>query len=470
MRSELQNPRQLVRMAHWWSMWLCLPWLLMVTACGPSSDGAVAPAQRTSASQGNTPACPRSDSAPAGLYPVTAWKAAPSDALITHPISGLSVRHALAPHWGGDWVRLRLSNRYSTAPVTLENLHIAKEKSPGLPDMVAGTECLLTFNGQPRVTLQAGQTVLSDWVQYPLRAFERVGVSFYAPEATPQLTRHLNANELVYVSMPGDHAAEAAGGAYQATPDGYASNFLVIEALETAASKSVSTLVAVGDSITDGSDSTTGFKDGQPSPMTSTDQRYPDHLQRRLLTAGLPLTVANAGIGGNELLKDGWLPQFGKALLDRFDADVLQTAGVTHVLLMIGTNDFGNPKAGLPPTSEALIAGYKELIARAHRAGLNIVLGTIPPAEGAVTEGLLVPLRVMHGTEQARRGRDEVNAWIRQQTLSDGVVDFATCLEDPKRPGYLAPQYNSGDNLHPTPAGYAAMAQCVDLRLFQTMD
>jgi lysophospholipase L1-like esterase len=247
----------------------------------------------------------------------------------------------------------------------------------------------------------------------------------------------------------------------------------VIEALEVLSRRSTKTLVVVGDSITDGSDSTTGFIDGQPSPMTASDQRYPNHLQRRILAAGLPITVANAGIGGNELLKDGWLPQFGPALLKRLDTDVLETAGATHVLLMIGTNDFGNPKPGAPPNADALIAGLKQVIARVQAAGMKIVLGTIPPAEGTVWEGLPVagglPLKpqVMHGTAQARLGRDETNAWIRQQTLSDGIVDFDACLSDPKQPGYLAPQYNSGDNLHPSPAGYAAMAECIDLNLFK---
>lgn len=394
---------------------------------------------------------------------VTSWKTAPGDALITHPISGLTVRQSFAPHWAGNVVRLRLSNRYSSLPVTFTNFHLAEEAEPGGADMVPNTECRLTFNGQPSVTLQAGETVVSDWMVYPVESFKRVGVSFYAPGLTPQVTRHLNANEVLYLSLPGDYARSADGSAFVAAPEGYTANFLVIEALEVLAPKNVGTVVTVGDSITDGSDSTTAFLSGRGSPLVATDQRYPNHLQRRFNSAGMPFTVANAGIGGNELLRDGWLPQFGKALLTRFDADVLQTQGVSHVLLMIGTNDFGNPKPGQAPTSDELIAGYKELIAKAKNAGLKVILGTIPPAEGTVTE--LVP--VLHGTASAKRGRDEANAWIRSQTLSDGVVDFEQCLEDKNRPGFLAAEYNSGDNLHPNPAGYAAMADCVNLNLFE---
>lgn len=404
---------------------------------------------------------------------VTSWRTAPTDALITHPITGLTARQSFAPHWGGEVVRLRLSNRYASLPLTLENVHIALEAEAGGATMVPGSECPITFNGSRRITMAAGEIVVSDPIAFPIRPFQRVGISFFAPEATLQITRHLNANEYLYNSLPGDHAADPDGGAFVQVPDGYASNFLAIEALEVSAPKAVTTLVAVGDSITDGSGSTIALPNGSPAPMTATDQRYPNHLQRRIHEAGLPLTVANAGIGGNELLGPGLLPQFGVSLLERFDADVLSVTAATHVLAMIGTNDSGNALPGQIPSDEAMIAGYTQLIERAHAAGLKIILGTIPPAEGTVIDGLPVvggfglPIGILHGTAEARQSRDAINAWIREQTLSDGIVDFDACLEDPERPGYLAPEYNSGDNLHPNPAGYAAMADCVDLHLLR---
>lgn len=368
-------------------------------------------------------------------------------------------------------MRLRLSNRYSSLPVTFENIHIAKETKAGSAAMVAGSECRLLFNGQTKVTIAPGESVYSDWASYPVQPFERVGVSFYAPEFTPQLTRHLSSNEALYISGPGDFSANSDGAPFVRMPDGYISNFLVIDALEVSAPQGVSTVVAVGDSITDGSDSTTSILNTGPPPLVATDQRYPNHLQRRILQAGLPFTVANAGIGGNELLSEGMLPQFGPALLNRLDADVLKVSGASHVLLMIGTNDFGNVGLGTPPTSAQVIAGYQKVIERVHAAGLKIILGTIPPAEGTVSEGLPVVgslpfgIPVLHGSAQARRGRDEVNTWIRQQSESDGVVDFAACLEDKNRPGFMAKEYNSGDNLHPNPLGYEAMARCVNLNM-----
>lgn len=440
---------------------------LMLLACGGRSTDSIDVRDSTA----DLAACTTVDVITADRHLITSWKTAPGDALITHPISGLTVRQSFAPHWDGELMRLRLSNRYSQLPVTLENVHIARELTPGGADMVPDSSCLLRFGGESKVTIPAGESVVSDLMVYPVRAFERVGISFYAPELTPQVTRHLNANEVIYMSLPGDYAADPGGAMFFPVPDGYAANFLAIEALEVVAPLRTETLVAVGDSITDGSDSGTGFLDGQSSPLVATDQRYPNHLQQRILDAGLPISVANAGIGGNELLTAGWLPQFGQSLLDRLDVDVLAVAGARQVLLMIGTNDLGNPQAGGAPTADDLIAGLMQVIERVRAADMRIILGTIPPAEGAVTDGLPVigdlPIGIdlMHGTAAAREGRDAVNDWIRQQMFSDGIVDFAACLEDPERPGYLAPEYDSGDNLHPNPAGYAAMADCVDLEL-----
>lgn len=447
--------------------------LLGLAACGDGAshraDFATNAERESSAEPGFcTPAPERS----VDQHWISSWRTAPSDALVTHPITGLTVRQSFAPHRSGAQLRLRLSNRYSQVPLTLENVHIAREQFPGGAAMVPGTACALTFAGASRVTIAAGASVESDPVRYPVRAFERLGISFYAPGFTPQLTRHLGAAEFLFLSVPGDHAADFGAAKFIPVPDSYASNFLAIEGLDVVAPRSVGVVVAVGDSITDGSASTTAALSGG-NPMTATDQRYPNHLQRRIDAAGLPLSVVNAGIGGNELLRDGLLPQFGRSLLDRLDDDVLSVSGATHVLAMIGTNDLGNVGVDPMPTADDLIAGLQTLILRVQDAGLSIILGTIPPAEGTVIEGLpaVGPLldgigfTAIHGSAQARAGRDAVNTWIREQSLSDGIVDFATCLEDPERSGYLAPAFNSGDNLHPSPAGYAAMAKCVDLNL-----
>lgn len=444
--------------------------LLVLQGCSDSATSANGSATAPVADQA---VCTPALQVTADQHWLSSWRTAPSDALITHPITGITVRQSFAPHRSGSQLRLRLSNRYSQVPLTLESVHIAREQVPGGPEMMPGTACQLTFAGASQVTIAAGESVVSDPVGYPVRAFHRLGISFYAPMFTPQITRHLGAAEYLFTSLPGDHAADPSGAAFLEVPDGYASNFLAIEALEVVGPRSVGVVVAAGDSITDGSGSITAPLQEGGNPMTATDQRYPNHLQRRINAAGLPLSVANAGIGGNELLGDGLVPQFGRSLLDRLDHDVLAVTGASHVLAMIGTNDLGNLGIDGVPTADDLIAGLQTLIERVQAAGLKIILGTIPPAEGTLIEGVPVAgppvagagVGVLHGSAQARAGRDAVNAWIREQSLSDGIVDFDACLEDPERPGYLAPEFNSGDNLHPSPAGYAAMAQCVDLNL-----
>ncbi|MHA7834246.1 MAG: hypothetical protein ACX94A_07180, partial [Algiphilus sp.] len=267
----------------------------LLGACSGSSSTSAFDGPPPSPTPNGAIRCATASALPADQHMVTSWRTAPGDALITHPITGLSVRQSFAPHWAGEVVRLRLSNRYSSLPLTLENVHLAREAEAGGAAMVPGSACPLTFDGSRRITLGAGETAVSDPIHFPVQPFQRVGVSFFAPEVTLQITRHLNANERLYISLPGDHAADADGGAFLPVPDGYASNFLAIEALEVAAPRAVTTLVAVGDSITDGSGSAIAIPDGTPAAMTATDQRYPNHLQRRLLMAGLPLTVANAG-------------------------------------------------------------------------------------------------------------------------------------------------------------------------------
>jgi len=405
---------------------------------------------------------------------VTSWFTAHSDALITPPMALNTMRQFIAPHWAGNVMRLRVSNRYSSAPITFSNLHIAEEAEQGPPALTPNTSCALRFNGATEVTLAAGETLVSDPIAFPVSPFKRLGISFYAPQPILQITRHLDAVETPYMNLNGDSSADPSGDGFIPLPISLSNNFLLIEAIEVEAPANTATVVTVGDSITDGSgafpDTITGLYFTNPS--VAKDQRYPDYLAKRVLEAELPFAIANAGISGNELLTAGTVPQFGPALLERFDTDVLGVTGVTDVIIMIGTNDFGaSPLPIGNPTPEELIEGLKQLVAKAHAADLNVLLGTLPPAAGAVTGtlpfGLSDTINVMHGTAEATRSRAVVNEWIRQQNLSDGIVDFERCLQDPANPAYLLPEYNSGDNLHPSPAGYQAMADCVDLGLLR---
>lgn len=187
--------------------------------------------------------------------------------------------------------------------------------------------------------------------------------------------------------------------------------------------------------------------------------RYPELLARRLADAegGARFAVLNAGIGGNRLLAD-WV---GPSALDRFGPDVLGQSGGTHVLILIGINDIGfslpeganSPARGLPSAAQ-ITEGLQRLISQAHAGGLHVLLGTLTPFEGA-----------SYWSEEKERRRSAVNEWIRARAGKDlAVVDFDAALRDPARPRALKPAFDSGDHLHPGNAGYAAMADAVDLR------
>jgi lysophospholipase L1-like esterase len=212
-------------------------------------------------------------------------------------------------------------------------------------------------------------------------------------------------------------------------------------------------IVALGDSITDG---TRGTPD--------TNKRWPDWLARRLQTVRDPIhgisahpAVVNRGIDGNRLLSNAPNPLFGRSALERFDRDVLATPRVRYLTVLIGINDIGNSSATTPVTPEDMIAGYRQLIARARARGIGVIGGTLLPFEGAGTYSA--------EKEQLRRA---VNAWIRTHDEFDGVIDFDRALRDPVRPSRLLPAYDSGDHLHPNDLGYQAMANEVPLSLFRS--
>ena len=201
-------------------------------------------------------------------------------------------------------------------------------------------------------------------------------------------------------------------------------------------------IVTFGDSITDGYKSTDGA-----------NRRWPDRLAERLDAAKKPFAVVNAGIGGNRVLAEQ-LPIFGQNALSRFDRDVLSVPGVTHVTVLEGVNDLGMTKP--TPSAEAMIAGYRQLIARAHAHGLKIYGATILPYGGA---GYFSPA--------GEASRTAINTWIRTFHEFDGVIDFDAAIRDPAKPDRMRADLQSGDWLHPNDAGYRVMGDAVDLGLFR---
>jgi lysophospholipase L1-like esterase len=293
--------------------------------------------------------------------------------------------------------------------------------------------------------------VLSDPVELAVPRFTRLAVSIYLPGGEGRVNLHRYGQQTAYISPPGDLTAAASLPTEQTSLSRF-----VLSGVQVLAPGRAGAVIAFGDSLADGFGST-----------PDADRRWPDRLAQRLASRGgrLRLGVVNAGYFGNRLLHDGAHPDFGHFALNalaRFDRDVLAQPGARFVIVQEGINDIGQPELlGRPDeavTAEAIIAGLEQLIARAHAAGLAIIGGTLSPFEGAPYPG--------YGTPAGEAKRQAVNRWIRTGKAFDAVIDFDAAVRDPGHPTRLLPVYDSGDALHLNDAGYQAMADAVDLRLF----
>jgi lysophospholipase L1-like esterase len=382
---------------------------------------------------------------------VGSWSASPSDASLTQPLARQTLRMVVAPHLAGTTVRVRLSNRFGTGPVTLGPVTLGRVSSGAA---LKAKPVPVRFAGKRQVTIPAGQDVGSDAVAFTVAPTASLAVSLAVPGVVAQPTEHFNTRQTSFMTPPGagDHSADPRGDLFALpTTSAFSTGWYFLSGIDVRAPSTTGAVVTFGDSITD------GFQ-GDLTPATEhltnlgINTRYPDFLARRLNAAGLPLSVLNAGISGNRVLADGQIPQFAPSGLARFRADALALPGVTEVILLEGINDIGQ---GPGFTSAEIIAGYETLIAQAHAAGVKIRLGTLLPAGGTVTSG--------YQDEDAVETRAEVNAWIRGANPADGFVDFDAAVRDPADPSRLKPEYDGSDHLHLSPAGYEAMAAAVDL-------
>jgi lysophospholipase L1-like esterase len=347
---------------------------------------------------------------------------------------------------GGTRVRIRLSNEMGTTPLRIGTAHIALRGAGA--DIQAGTDRMLTFSGNAGITIPPGAPVLSDPVDLNVPALSDLAISLYLPGTVGATTIHGTASQTNYISLAGDFTG-AATFPTQRTILSWP--FLT----EVDVTGNGAAIVTLGDSITDGTRST-----------PDTNNRWPDWLARRLQTvrdpvAGLNsrLGVVNRGISGNRLLSnpaEGSLS--GRSIQERFDRDVLAAAGVRYMTLMIGINDIGNSSATNPVTAGDLIAGYRQVIARAHAKGIAVYGATLTPFEGA---GYYSP--------EKEAVRQAVNNWIRSSDEFDAVIDFDRVTRDPAHPTRFLPAYDSGDHLHPNDLGYQAMGNAVPLELFRSV-
>jgi lysophospholipase L1-like esterase len=353
-----------------------------------------------------------------------------------------TVRNIVFTSVGGDEVRVRLSNQFGTGPLQVSRASVGVVLTGAL--LVAGTSHRVTFGGTAEVTIPAGAEVLSDPVPLRVNPLEDLSVSLYLPTATGPATYHKAAQQTSYLAA-GDQTGATAATAFTATD----TSWYFLDGLEVHNSATPGTVVAIGDSITDGHTAQLGAND-----------RWPNFLARRLLAARGPQApaVVDEGIGGNRLLHDSAC--FGVSGVSRFPRDALGQPGVRDVIVLEGVNDIGFSQGAdvgcsAPNTSVTaaqIEAGYRQLIAMAHARGVLIFGATLTPFKGTP-----------HWTPAAEAKREAVNNWIRTSNAFDGVIGFAAAVQDPLDPLYYNPAYNSGDNLHPNDAGYQAMAAAINL-------
>jgi lysophospholipase L1-like esterase len=370
---------------------------------------------------------------------------AAKDALPAADVTDGTLRQSLRLSTGGGKIRVRLSNAFGTEPLKLSGVHVALAAAPGSARIDLASDHALAFSGRPEVTIPAGAEYLSDPIDFPAAPLANLAITIRFDGAPPaQQTSHPGSRTTSWFGA-GDQlaAAELTGGKSL-------DRWFVISGVDVQRAAGAS-LVTFGDSITDGYGVT-----------TNGNNRWPDILAARLQAdpATRGVGVLNAGIGGNRLVLDG----LGPNAMARFDRDVLNQASIKYVLVLEGVNDLGTLTREQPASPEAhaalvtrMIGSYDQMIRRARERGIKIYGATVMPFGGS---------GYYHPDAANEQDRQAVNAWIRAPGRFDAVIDFDKLMADPANPSKLAPGYDSGDGLHPSLAGYKAMADAVPLDLF----
>lgn len=344
-----------------------------------------------------------------------------------------TVRQVVRLSTGGSAVRIRFTNEYSDKPLDIGAATIAIAGADGKP---TGEILALTFGGKPSVAIPAGAPLLSDPVALSVKALDSLSLSIFLPTATGPCTCHFAGTATAYLSGPGDFTRTGFEPASTFTNRAFISGVEVTR-------PDPRTIIAFGDSITDGTAST-----------VNANKRWPDVLAERLAAAGFARPISNQAIAGNRILS--WQsPIFGDPALARFDRDVLSVPNARWLVILEGVNDIGMGAAA-PPSAAQLIAGYRQMIARAEARGIKTYIATILPYEGA-----------RYYQEAGETVRSQVNAWIRTNTDAAGFIDFDAAMRDPANPKKMKADLQSGDWLHPNDAGYKVMGDAVDLALFK---
>ena len=350
-------------------------------------------------------------------------------------LADTTLRMIARPTLAGTQVRVTLQNTFGASPLVVGSAKVGVRINGA--QLAPASNTAVMFGGSSSVTIPAGGAVTSDPVDFSLQAWQDIAVSLYLPGAAGQVSRHSNARKTSYLAVAGagDHTADESAAAFTLTT----TSMLVLAAIDVR-SAADGTIVFFGDSITDGTATTTDGHD-----------RWHDIFALRLILdekGKTQLGTVNEGIGGNRVTNV--LPGNSPAAVDRLDRDVLARSGATHVVFFEGTNDIA---AGV--NADQLIAGMQNVIDRVHAARLPIFCSTIIPRHNATW------------TAQMTEYRHIVNDWIRRKGNCDAVIDFDAAMRDPGNPDLMHPLLDFGDHIHPNPFGYFVMGLAVEQKLFE---
>ena len=389
-------------------------------------------------------------SSPAPQIWVATWGASqqipePLNELPLEDLRDATVRQIFHLSIGGAALRVHLSNAFGTEALRFTSVHIAHPLSTSSPAIDPSSDQPLTFASKPDVVVPPGAEFVSDPVNWKVAPLSDIAVTFHLDVPPSRETSHPGSRATSYY-VHGD----AVGAATLLEPK-HVDHWFQVSEIDVQVPPEAGAVVVLGDSITDGHGATTNGND-----------RWTDDLAARLQSS--PQTrnigVSNQGIGGNNLLVDG----LGPNALSRFDRDVLAPAGVRWLIVFEGVNDLGGlaRTAEVPPADHAaqverVLAAYRQMIERAHAHNLRVLGATITPYVGS---------DYYHPSPTSEADRQAVNQWIRAAGHFDGVIDFDAVVRDPNHPGQLLPAFDCGDHLHPSPAGYKAMAEAIPLTVF----
>lgn len=389
--------------------------------------------------------------APANRSWVASWAAPqqvpePENALPPESLRDATLRELVHLSAGGQAIRVRVSNAFGTSPLHVIALHVARPLSIASSRIDPNSDRIVSFDERPDVLIPPGADYISDPLDYAVRTASNLAVTLQIEAVPGQETGHPGSHTTSYV------ATGVAASAPELSAAKPVEHWYFLSGVEVSAAAGAAAIVALGDSITDGHGATTNVND-----------RWTDDLAARLQGSygTRHLSLVNEGIGGNRLLADG----LGPGALARFDRDVLAQARVRYLIVLEGINDIGMLTRSAPATGaqheelvRRMIGAYAQIVERAHAHGIRVYGGTLLPFMGST---------YYHPDASNEHDRQAINAWIRSAGHFDSVIDFDRVAADPAHPEQMRTDYDIGDHLHPSPAGYRAMAAAIPLELFR---